>query len=117
MLTPVIKVMCDYCADGLWLNGAAVSAEIIPELEELEYLSIPPAPESLIHKISEWQELYEGFEFYDFRVDDKEIVSRPEYKKFLEMGPIITKEVRQWLPPEIEVVYFNEEEATFERIT
>jgi len=102
-----IKVMCDYCADGLWEDGYAIDIDMLVEDYDI--------PEELIKdlrpKIEEWQDLYESFEFYDPDVSDEEIKSREEYKKFMKLGPEIAYEVRHILPTSIRVIYFDEDNS------
>jgi len=100
-----IKVMCDYCADGLWRNGYAIDAGMLAEEFNIPDEVIKP----LAKEIEEWQELYEGFEFYDPNVDTQVIMQRPEYFKFREMGPHIAEKIRKLLPDDVRVIYFYED--------
>jgi hypothetical protein len=99
-----ITVMCDYCADGLWENGAAINVEILAEDLGLNYEDLL----DLESDIDDWQAMYEDFDFWSDRASPEKTYSTPEFKRFLELGEKIAYEVRKIVPEEIPVIYFKE---------
>jgi quinol monooxygenase YgiN len=96
--------MCDYCADGLWENGAAINVEILAEDLNLKYEELI----DLESDIEDWQNIYEGFDFWSDRADAAKTYETPEFKKFLELGERIAFDVRKIVPDNIDVIYYKE---------
>jgi len=103
-----IEVFCDYLADGLWCDGAAIDIEELSEKfnlpsKETKYLK------SLIDK---WQAMYEEFDFWNSEESYPDryakIHSSDEFREFSRLGTIITNMIRDVLPKEIPVIYFDE---------
>jgi hypothetical protein len=100
-----ITVMCDYCADGLWVEGAASDLESI--LKELE-IPFDAKAESLSDSLKKWQETYENFDFWSPMANYSEVYSSDEFKDFLNEGEEIAYKVREIIPKEISIIYFKE---------
>jgi hypothetical protein len=100
-----ITVMCDYSADGIWINGVAADLEIIAEDLDMEY---DDKLKQLQKKLDDWQYRYEQFDFWSDRADTKKIYATPEFKQFLQIGEEIAYEIRELMPEDISVIYFHE---------
>ena len=96
----VLTVMCDYCADGLWWNGGAI---------DCTYKKLPRSLRRLKKRIEKWQRQYEYVPVC-FDLEHKLLYKKPWFKKFVEEGWEIAKEVRKLTPSSIEVHYFNEKD-------
>ena len=96
-----VNVFCDYSADGLWIDGAYSNLEDL--LDELN-ITIPDFKE-LNEKINKWQEQYEQFEFY---LPEYNIKDTKEYKEFDKTGREIALRIRQIVPDNIKVTYWDE---------
>jgi len=102
-----ITIMCDYCADGLWRNGAAIDIDMLQE----EFNLSDKDTERLREKIDSWQEMYEQFDFWSAEVNPKETYKTDEFREFERLGTEIAKEVREVLPEDTPVIYFDEMSA------
>jgi hypothetical protein len=92
-----ITIMCDYCADGIWINGAATVVEDIYNLK------------SLSKRFENWQEEYESFNLFNKnRIQTKVFEKSNRFKRFVKEGANLTILVRKRLPGRYKVVYFNE---------
>ena len=100
-----ITVMCDYCADGLWVEGAASDLKSI--MKDLE-IPFDTKAKSLSDSLKKWQETYENFNFWSPIVNYDEIYSSEEFKEFLIEGEEIAYKVREIIPKEISIIYFKE---------
>lgn len=100
-----IIVMCDYCADGLWLaRGGAIDAKYLFEeltFNEQEVLLVEPL-------ITQWQEMYENFDFYSAESNTDEIYAAKEYNIFKRLGRVIAISIKIIAPPEYTIEFFEE---------
>jgi len=99
-----ITIMADYCADGLWRNGAAIDTDILKE----EFNIPDNIADHLEKKIAKWQEMYEQFDFWSEKANSEETYKTDEFREFERLGTEIAKEVRKILPEDIPVIYFDE---------
>jgi len=101
-----LTIMCDYSADGLWVDGSATSYELL--IEEYNF----PEYKELQDKITNWQEMYETFNFYTSEEISKTEMDKEEFTEFMDTGAsiflIIKSIVKEHNLP-FEVEYFNEE--------
>lgn len=77
-----IRVMCDYCAEGVWALGGSTSPIYLP-------IDLP-----LIARIFEWQKVYEEFETH---YTDTNPTHDPDYLAWAEEGFQIAMEVKRQL--------------------
>lgn len=101
-----IKVMCDYCTDGLWWNGGATTVE-----------SLPRRVHFLKDRIRVWQDTYESFHFY--RLSTKECIrlnNTAKMKSFIREGKLIALELKKKLPPKYRILYFNEGSSRLRKV-
>jgi len=89
-----ITIMCDYCADGLWLNGGAISINHLPK--NVRFLE---------KRILDWQYKYEFF--YNFN----NLRTSKKFKKHVKEGYDIACILRNILPSRYKVIYFDERNA------
>ncbi len=99
-----ITVMCDYCADGLWEDGAAIDADILAEDFEIPKEIMEP----IAKRLSDWQAMYENFDFWSAEADYEKIRSTPEFREFTKLGTELAREIRDILPDNIDVIYYDE---------
>lgn len=103
---PTVTIMCDYCADGIWWNGGASTADS---------KRFPYSIKIMKNRIRKWQDIYETFTFYNMtNLERKLLINGYKYKQWLKEGYEIAKIIRRKLPKKITVEYFNE--TTAERI-
>jgi len=100
-----ITVMCDYAADGIWVNGAASEMGLIAEDFNMEY---DDKLKKLQEKLDKWQDMYEEFDFWSDKADAEKTYATPEFKEFLKLGEELAYEVREIIPKDIPVIYFKE---------
>ena len=99
-----IGVFCDYTADGLWINGFATDLENL--LKELN-ITIPDFKE-LNEKINKWQLMFEKFNFYLPESNIEAIRESKEYQEFQKLGEEIARRIREIVPDNILVYYWDE---------
>jgi len=99
-----VTVMCDYCADGLWEDGIATDAEILGK--ELNWTAFEIG--EIGHKAALWQEEYESFDLWDPKLDIKKLKDTEQFQSFIEYGINLSRRVRELVPPDIEVGFFND---------
>lgn len=87
-----IRVMCDYCAEGVWALGGSTSPAYLP-------IDLP-----LIARIFEWQKVYEESETH---YTDTNPTHDPVYLAWAEEGFQIALEMKRQLP-DWTVVYHDE---------
>ena len=108
-----ISIFCDYCAWGLWLDGAAIDADYLKE--DLDF------PEEFVDRIREpierWQNMYEGFNLYTSEEESNEVYASSHFKEFEELGLEIADLFRE-LNPKIRDKYNFEylDERTSKRL-
>jgi len=108
-----LKVMCDFCADGLWLNGFAININELPK--KVHFLA---------KDLAIWQEEYELL-FDDFGIyktkrkifklrtiffgkSKRKIIIETNYEDFLKKGLEISKKIKKYLNKNYKIVYFDE---------
>lgn len=106
----VITIMCDYTADGLWFNGAAIDASCLikdfgfkeTDLEEIRDL------------IDKWQQMYETFDFYSPKADAEKTYASNDFLLFQKLGEYIFALMKDIPQDDYIIEYFDEK--TKERI-
>ena len=101
---PVITVMCDYCAWGLWLNGSAIDTDYLKE--ELDF--DPVFVDKMGPIILRWQTMYEDFNFYQSEQETKKSLNSPDFKEFEKLGLEIFKEFLALDQDKYIIEYFDE---------
>ncbi len=88
----VISIFCDYCADGLWLNGAAIDATYLEDdlNWDKEFVA------RITPMLDKWQEMYEGFNFYSSLKMSQIIYKSPKFKEFEKLGLEIYEEMKAY---------------------
>ena len=99
-----VTVMCDYAADGLWIEGAATDAKDIATTFGIPWEKMEP----ISNQIDIWQGIYEDFDFWSNESDPKLIKESSKFKEFLKLGEKIAIQIRGILPDEVEVIYFDD---------
>ena len=100
---PMITIMCDYTATGIWYNGYSVDCDYLIEL------GIPKDKiNPFIDRLEEWQDMYEDFDFYTGEQEFKDIYKTEDFKKWEKMGHEICIDIRAIIPEEYDVEYFDE---------
>ncbi|MBT5490946.1 hypothetical protein HOK00_01170 [bacterium] len=94
-----LTIMCDYCADGLWLDGYAITIKDLPQ--KVHFLE---------DKINKWQQQFEILMKPFLRDDNfkEKFYQQTQMKKFIKEGYKISKLLRKKLPGRYVVEYFNE---------
>ena len=99
-----VSVFCDYTADGLWING--IAADLNDLLLDLDVF-IDDFDE-LNQALNKWQTLYESFELFRPDRDLEKIKASDDYKTFEKLGVKIAKRIREIVPDDIPVYYWDE---------
>jgi hypothetical protein len=99
-----ITIMCDYSADGLWLDGSAIDYDYLVT----EGILLKSDTE-LRNRIYDWQMTYESFDFYSGQISNKSIQSSQKYKDWVITGREIAVELRKVIPNKYNVEYFDED--------
>jgi hypothetical protein len=99
-----VSVFCDYAADGLWVNG--IAADLNDLLLDLDVF-IDDFDE-LNQALNKWQTLYESFELFRPDRDLEKIKTSDDYKTFEKLGVKIVKRIREIVPDDIPVYYWDE---------
>jgi len=110
-----ITIMCDYCADGLWVNGTATNLnDLILELglnnntaERNAFLN------ELGADIDIWQLQYEDFDFWSSQATNA-VYDTQKFKDFISFGFDIFKRMHHLIQknhPEILVEFFDESDS------
>jgi len=111
----LLTVMCDYTADGLWLDGAATDVDQL-----IEEGFVPESFNKYKDRLEHWQQVYEHFDFWSGKVKSDDIISSKEFKTFLEEGLKLFKDIDTFVKENnlnLEVEYFNEEDHTRYKIS
>ncbi len=107
----VITIMSDYCADGLWENGAAIYPEYL--YEELNF------PKEFVDRVQEpleeWQNMYEGFNLYSSKEEAQKVYDSLEFETFEKLGNLIFDEFLSLDQDEYIIEYFDERTSTRRR--
>ena len=94
-----IKIMSDYCADGIWWNGGAITIYELPQ--SVHYLN---------KRIDNWQYTFEKFRLYNKNKFQSKVLENSKlYKDWLNEGLLIAIEIRNKLGSKFEVEYFKED--------
>lgn len=80
-----LTLMCDYSADGLWKDGAAVSWEDIVQDNELTG-DVALEFEEIGRQIDNWQSQYEAFNLYESTDESEGVYGTEDFKKFMKLG-------------------------------
>ncbi len=109
----VITVMCDYCADGLWLNSGAIDATYLEDdlNWDKEFVA------KITPMLDKWQDQYEEFNLYTSAKTSEMIYKSRKFKEFEELGLEIYEEMKAYKqdPDNYHIIeYFDE--RTSERI-
>ena len=101
-----LTVMCDYTADCLWVDGAAVDWNYL-----IDEYNFPKDFKIIGIEVDRWQKMYENFNFWDPDKNPDQIYTTKEYHLFEELGYKIFRAVVKFveiynLPFEVE--YFDE---------
>jgi hypothetical protein len=99
-----ITLMCDYCAFGLWWNGAAIDSDYLIENLNLSKNKMKP----IAKKIEKWQDMYENFNFYESKEVSKKVHRSKDFLKFERLGYEIAFELVKILPKKVEFEFFDE---------
>lgn len=94
-----VRVMCDYCADGLWAkDGCAVSSDELPVSRGTRAL------------LREWQDWFEAFS--ESYIPAEERTKSFDVAAFSDFGKIIAHKIKDELP-DWTVIYFDEAKSEF----
>lgn len=80
-----VRIMCDYCADGVWAKGGGGMS-----VEDL------PVPDHLRERLRGWQALFESYDTAD--VHDRGEKTSIDWKAFDETGLAIAIDIKKYLP-------------------
>jgi len=104
MKRPVITIMCDYSADGLWYNGGAIDyTYLIEEMGITEERIFP-----FISRLSDWQHTYETFDFFSGRIAPEKIYKTKKFQDWFLDGKRIALDLRKIISNDYHVEFFNE---------
>ncbi len=106
----IITVMCDYCADGLWLNGGAIDLDYLLETGDFEKEGL----ESLRKDITNWQEMYERFNLYSNPEETLSVYKSSSFIEFEKLGRDIFRRLdslNNSSGNKYTIVYFNEKNS------
>ena len=106
----LIKVMCDYCADGLWdEHGRSIDMDYLKRTFNLS----ESATSKLTIEINEWQDEYTS---WDIGVTGYDKIPIP-VDKFDQRGMEIARSVRTLLPETTKVIFFSEKDRKTKEVT
>ncbi len=100
----VITIMSDYCADGLWLNGAAIYPDYLHEDLNFSKEFI----DKIRDRIETWQNMYEGYNLYTSRAESQKVYDSADFEEFERLGEEIYKEFLDLDQDEYIIEYFDE---------
>lgn len=101
---PIITVMCDYCADGLWLNGGAIDADYL--VSDLDFNEEDIS--EIRGLIDIWQQMYETFDLYSSKEAMNEVYSSNDFLLFSKLGEHIYYLFKQIDQDKYIIEYFDE---------
>ena len=94
--------MCDYCANGVWIDGASTDWEDV-----CEEFNIDHNP-NIEQELDDWQNQYENMMLLDDNLNTKEL---KELKEFNEKGFSLFVKIKEALKGKnIKIEYFNEKD-------
>ena len=102
----VIEVMCDYCADGLWLDGKSIDLDYMKSLINMTDDTFT----ELSIAIPKWQAMYETFDFYSRRVKAEDIFESNDYDMFNRLGRYIFQVVHEIEQDDYTIIFYDEKE-------
>ncbi len=105
----VITIMADYCADGLWENGAAIDADYLTE--DLNFSQ--EFVDSVRGPLEKWQNMYEGYNLYTSKEESQKVYDSEDFKEFEKLGEQIFDIFLALNQDEYIIEYFDE--RTLER--
>ncbi len=101
---PVITIMTDYSAWGLWINGAATDIDDLGQ--EANF------PKEFIEKmrpaLERWQNEYEEFNLYTSQEESDKVYASDEFYRFEELGRWIYNQFKDLDQDDYIIEYFDE---------